>query len=68
MSAEATVTINGVTLSNGQAMAVRVAISQFFSEMSADPMACGEDDHGIAMTRLYKENCGAVLALMAKVP
>ncbi len=65
MSEEAIVTINGVPLSSAQSMTFRVAVSQFFSEMSADPCALGEDEHGVTMTRHYKERCAEIIALMA---
>ncbi|NTG73323.1 hypothetical protein G6M02_08275 [Agrobacterium rhizogenes] len=66
MSQEASIIINGVELSGGQAMTIRVAVSQFFTEMSDDPHSLGDDEHGIAMTKAYKERCGEILAFMAK--
>lgn len=57
------ITINGQSLSEGQAMAVRVAISDFISDM-AQPEALGGDEHGIAMAKAYQERLSEVLRLM----
>jgi hypothetical protein len=46
------ITINGVTLSDAQAMTVRVALESFVSSL-ADPDGLGDDDHGHAMTSSY---------------
>lgn len=45
---EPTITINGHTLTSAQAMAVRIAISSFHTEMG-DPDALGDDKHGKQM-------------------
>lgn len=50
---EPVVTINGVTLNNAQAMAFRVAISNFLADMQ-DPLALGDDEHGRFMTAAYR--------------
>ncbi|SCB30145.1 hypothetical protein [Rhizobium lusitanum] len=67
MRSEAKVFINDVELSNAQAMALRVAVTQLFADMSADPYSLGEDEHGVAMTKDYKDRCGEILAVMIKV-
>lgn len=64
MSGEPTITINGTTLSLGQSMAVRVAVTVYLMEMSA-PGALGDDHHGEAMARAYHERLLEVLRLMA---
>ncbi|RKD68950.1 hypothetical protein [Rhizobium sp. WW_1] len=66
MSDEASVTINGKQLSSAQAMTLRVAVMNFFSEMTGDPHVLGDDEHGVTMTRLYKEHCAEIIALMAR--
>lgn len=60
---EPTITVNGVTLSVGQAMSVRVAIGSYLMEMS-DPDALGKDDHGRAMARAYHDRLTEVCRLM----
>jgi hypothetical protein len=54
---EPEITINGVPLTNAQAMAVRVAVSSF------DP-DCGDDEHGLMMTNLYASRINEVLRIM----
>lgn len=61
---EANITINGVPLSTGQAMAVRVAVGSFYAEMK-DPTVLGDDEHGRAMTIGYRERLLEVLRLLS---
>jgi hypothetical protein len=51
MTGEPTITINGVLLTNAEAMTVRVAIENFAMDLRNDGL--GEDEHGRTMTRLY---------------
>lgn len=57
------ITVNGQELTTGQAMAVRVALSNFFIEMG-DPDALGDDEHGRAMVAAYSARAAEVLRLM----
>lgn len=50
---EAHVVINGVTLTEAQSMAVRVAIESFDSGLRADGL--GNDEMGVAMAKAYIE-------------
>lgn len=52
---EANIIINGVQLSPAQSMTLRVAIGSFASIME-DPYHLGHDEHGLFMTKMYKEN------------
>lgn len=51
---EPQVTINGHHLTDGQAMALRVALDSFRATLIDDD-ALGEDEHGIAMTQQYRQ-------------
>lgn len=50
---EPEITINGHVLNSAQAMAIRVAIENFDSELRTDGL--GEDDHGKQMAKLYRQ-------------
>ena len=50
---EAHVVINGVTLTEAQSMAVRVAIESFDSGLRTDGL--GKDEMGVAMAKAYME-------------
>jgi hypothetical protein len=63
MPDEPHITINGVELTGGQAMTVRVAISTMFAEMS-EPEALGNDDMGISIASGYKDRCAEILRIM----
>lgn len=63
---EAAITINGHTLTEGEAMTVRVALTDFLFTL-ADPNGLGDDDHGRRMTAGYRDCSKAVLRLMATV-
>lgn len=62
---EPEITINGIRLSESQAMAVRVAIDSMFIEMN-NPEALGPDDHGRKMASGYQERCQEIIRLMRK--
>jgi hypothetical protein len=64
---EAVVTINGHRLSEGQAMTVRVALTDFLFTM-ADPMALGDDRHGRYMRDGYRDRVKEMLFLMKLNP
>lgn len=58
--------INGIELTEAQAMAVRVAVSSFYTEMGA-PDALGEDEHGRAMAAAYRLRLAEVYRLFFPV-
>lgn len=58
---EPTIIINGTTLTEAQAMTVRVALSCFDAD-------CGTDEHGKEMTRLYTLRRDEIFKLMFSVP
>ena len=55
---EAHVVINGVTLTEAQSMAVRVAIESFDSGLRADGL--GKDEMGVAMASAYMERIAEI--------
>lgn len=59
---EPSITINGKQLSEGQAMAIRVAIESFALDM--DTNGLGEDDHGEKMTQAYLSRIREIRELM----
>lgn len=61
---EAEITIEGVRLSFGQSMALRVAASNFLTTLSHDPEALGSDEHGRHMAKNYRERLSEILKLM----
>lgn len=64
---EAHVIINGVALTQGQAMTIRVALVSFQEDLlSRGPVPLGNDLHGRRMTESYLANARAVLDLMMK--
>lgn len=60
---ESVITINGQTLTPPQAMAVRVAITNFHAE-TGDPRALGDDEHGIKMCAVYHLRLDEVLKII----
>lgn len=66
MSAEPAMIVNGVTLSEGQAMTVRVALQNFAGTLMQDGL--GEDDHGKSMAKAYLDRIGEINILMAIWP
>lgn len=61
---EPQIDINGMRLSVGQAMALRVACTAYLDEMANDPDALGADEHGRRMTLLYATRLRDVVRLM----
>ena len=49
---EPAITVNGVRLTTGQAMTVRVALSHFALDLKEDGL--GDDDHGLKMVEGYQ--------------
>ncbi|MCZ7861327.1 hypothetical protein O9X98_07955 [Agrobacterium salinitolerans] len=62
---EADIVINGVKLTPGQSMALRVACTSYMSEMS-EPGKLGDDAHGEAMRKGYHEHMEAILGLIIR--
>lgn len=62
---EPAITINGVPLTEAQAMTVRVAIGSFAIDMQHDD-ALGDDKHGRNMTAAYRGRLTEVSKLMHK--
>jgi hypothetical protein len=62
MKNEPKISINGVILSEGQAMAVRVACEDFLSRMREEGL--GDDEHGKAMATGYIERLFEVRGLI----
>lgn len=63
--AEPIITINGVTLSQGQAMTVRVLLTNAEAAMLADD-ALGDDEHARRMTKAYADRLGEIMPLLQK--
>lgn len=63
VSEEPRITVNGVELSLGQAMTLRVALTTFHMEMG-QPEALGKDEHGLITARNYRQRAEEVLVLM----
>lgn len=61
---ESDITINGVQLTNAQAMALRVACTAYHQEMASNPDALGDDEHGRRMVAAYRDRLGEVLRLL----
>lgn len=57
---EAQIVVNGVTLTTGQAMAVRCGLCELMVS-TTDP---GTDEHGVAMSKAYRARALEVLTLM----
>lgn len=61
MLGEPEIIINGVKLTDAQAMTVRVAVSSFSPE-------CGDDGHGAAMERAYNDRLNEIYRIMFGKP
>jgi hypothetical protein len=59
---EAKITVNGHALSYGQSMTVRVALASFARDLEEEGL--GDDEHGIAMTRLYQRKINEIFKKM----
>jgi hypothetical protein len=60
---EPIITVNRQLLTEGEAMAVRVALNSLISQMK-EPNALGDDDHGKAMAEGYVRLADSVLCKM----
>ena len=60
---EPRITIDGIVLTNGQAMTVRVALSSFLFDLR-DRTSLGTDEHGLAMTAAYKARLVEIFKLI----
>jgi hypothetical protein len=56
---EAVVTVNGKTLTVGESMTLRVALASFDCD-------CGDDEHGLFMTKAYGEAQARILGYMSE--
>ena len=56
-------TINGIPLSIGEAMTIRVALEHFYAFI-ADKDALGLDEHGKRMQTAYTARCLGIFRLM----
>lgn len=63
MSAEAKIVINGVELTDAQAMALRVAISGWLMDLQ-NPDHLGTDAHGRFMTAAYRQRASEIQSLI----
>ncbi len=61
---EPQIEINGSKLSEGQAMAVRVACTSFLQDMSEGDAPLGPDELGRRMAVLYRDRLREVLRLI----
>lgn len=64
MPPEPTIIINGQTLTQGEAMTVRVALCAFISDMNK-PNALGDDETGKAIAAGYVRNGQSVFKIMS---
>lgn len=60
---EPTILINGHPLTDGQAMTVRVALTEFYEAMSSK-IALGDEEHGVKMTEAYRLRAREVLQMI----
>lgn len=63
MSQEADISINGIQLSEGQSLTFRVALSAFLTSLDE---GLGDDEHGKAMTKAYKQRTSEILKYIHK--
>ncbi|OZI59936.1 hypothetical protein CAL28_10645 [Bordetella genomosp. 11] len=61
---EPSIEINGQKLTPAQSAVVRVAVTQFQSDIQANPEAFGGDEHGVAMAEAYMARSAEVLLLL----
>lgn len=62
---EPMIVINGVTLSDAQAMSLRVAVGSLMQDMQ-DPTALGDDEHGRFMVGAYRLRMQQIEGLMLR--
>jgi hypothetical protein len=60
---EPTIVINGHTLTDAQAMTVRVAVNNFLHGLREDD-ALGDDEHGRAMVTAYRDRLNEIVRMM----
>jgi hypothetical protein len=60
---EAVVLVNGIHLSVGQSMALRVAVGHMLHDLQ-DPLHLGDDEHGRFMVKAYKARLEEVQELI----
>jgi len=58
---EPTITMNGTTLTIGQAMTVRVALGSFLFDLKD---GLGDDEHGRAMAMAYRQNIADIFKMI----
>lgn len=56
---ESQITINGKSLSIGEAMTLRVAVETFYMDMHQN--GCGDDDIGRSICKGYIKNCKTIV-------
>lgn len=61
---ESNIVINGMSLSTGQAMTVRIALEAFWIDLISDGL--GEDEHGKTMTQAYINRIREIREIMNK--
>lgn len=64
MTDEPRITINGVEMSPGAAMTIRVALESFALDLTETGL--GDDKHGRGMTKAYLERIGEIRAAIFK--
>ena len=60
---EASITINGVPLTFGQAMTFRIAVIAFLVDMRENGL--GKDEEGIAVAKINENNCLEIIKLIS---
>lgn len=63
---EPTITVNGVTLTTGQAMTMRVALDTWAMELRDDPGCLGVDEHARHMRNGYLAAIRDIQALILR--
>ena len=63
---EADITISGKSLTIGQSMAIRLAVSSEFSQVERNPTHLGEDERGRLMCEAYRQRLLEVIAMLMK--
>ena len=64
MENEPSIIINGIKLSDGAAMTIRVALESFWLDLNANGL--GNDDHGKKMVIAYKGQINQIRELIFK--
>jgi hypothetical protein len=63
---ELVITVNGVRLTQGQALTVHVALNAYAGHLSAKENTLGDDEHGKAMKEGYLRNIQGIQKLYIK--